>query len=416
MAAQLGPDAPLAVPTEPNVGNLGALRVCIAYDCLYPLTIGGAEHWYRTLGERLVGAGAQVIYLTRRQWTDEGPRIDGFRVVAVMPEADLYRADGTRRLRPPLRFGWGVLWWLFRHRRDVDVVRVASFPFFSLLATRLALLGTGKPVEVDWFEVWPRRFWLEYAGGFSGRVGFLVQETCIRLTSHAFVFWHHTEARLRAHGFRGRLTVLAGLLPPVARPSTGSISPAEPAVLFAGRMVKDKGVRLLPDALRIARSEHPSLRLIMVGEGPEQALLEGRLRELGLREAASFPGKVSDPELAELFATATCVVVASVREGYGLVVVEAAAAGTPSVVAANPENAATGHVVEGLNGFVVEPTPEGLARGIAAAIEGGDRLRRSTADWYRDHADSQGMLRAADEVIALHRLNGAPRQGAARST
>ena len=52
------------------------MRVCLVYDCLYPWTIGGAERWYRNLGERLAFEGHQVTYLTLRQW-DEPPAIDG---------------------------------------------------------------------------------------------------------------------------------------------------------------------------------------------------------------------------------------------------------------------------------------------------------------------------------------------------
>jgi glycosyltransferase involved in cell wall biosynthesis len=181
-------------------------------------------------------------------------------------------------------------------------------------------------------------------------------------------------------------------------------------------MIKDKGVRLLPDALRIAKSQFPSLRLVLAGEGPERALLERRCRELGLTESVSFLGRVPDAQLAELMATSSCVVIASLREGYGLVVAEGAAAGTPSVVAANPENAATGHIVDDVNGFVVEPTSEGLARGIVSVIEGGERLRKSAADWYESRADSMSMLRSADEMITLYSSENPRKQGSTQLT
>jgi glycosyltransferase involved in cell wall biosynthesis len=388
------------VPHDKN-RVLEELRICIAYDCLFPWTIGGAERWYRTLVERLAETGARVTYLTRRQWEDDPPEIEGVGVIAVMPEADLYRSDGTRKIGPPLRFGWGVFWWLVRHRSEVDRVRVANFPYFSLLAARAALLGTRKPLDVDWFEVWPLEFWRRYAGRVAGRLGFAIQALCIRLTDHAFVFWEHTATRLRAFGFDNQLTVLAGLFPANGRDTAFRLlrSHAEPVALFAGRMIKDKGVLLLPEAIAMARRELPALRLVMVGEGPEESLLQRRCAELDLAAAASFPGKVPDNELDELIASASCVVVASVREGYGLMVVEAAAAGTPSIVAANPENAATEHIVQGVNGFVVDPTSAALAQGILAAVAAGDNLRQSTIDWYQHRVDSMSMNHSAAEVV-----------------
>ena len=49
------------------------LRICLVYDCLFPYTVGGAERWYRNLGERLAADGHEVSYLTLRQW-DRGVR------------------------------------------------------------------------------------------------------------------------------------------------------------------------------------------------------------------------------------------------------------------------------------------------------------------------------------------------------
>ena len=52
------------------------MRVCVAYDCLYPYTVGGAERWYRNVALRLVAEGYDVTYLTMRQWDDaEAPDV-----------------------------------------------------------------------------------------------------------------------------------------------------------------------------------------------------------------------------------------------------------------------------------------------------------------------------------------------------
>src|SRR4051812_33372290 len=111
------------------------LRVCLVYDCLFPHTVGGAERWYRNVGERLAAEGHDVTYLTLRQWprgTDPG--VPGVHVVAVGPRIGLYTASGRRRIGPPLVFGFGVLAHLARRGGRYDVVHTASFPYFGLLA------------------------------------------------------------------------------------------------------------------------------------------------------------------------------------------------------------------------------------------------------------------------------------------
>ena len=80
------------------------MRVCLVYDCLYPHTVGGAERWYRNLGERLAADGHEVTYLTLRQW-DRGadPGVDGVDVRAVGPRMGLYARPGRRRRSGPRR-------------------------------------------------------------------------------------------------------------------------------------------------------------------------------------------------------------------------------------------------------------------------------------------------------------------------
>src|SRR2546423_9073361 len=99
------------------------VRICVAYDCLYPWTVGGAERWYRALATRLAEEGHEVTYLTLRQWP-RGERADvpGVELVTVGTQGDLYGSSGRRRIGPPLRFGFGVFRHLRRHGDRYDVV------------------------------------------------------------------------------------------------------------------------------------------------------------------------------------------------------------------------------------------------------------------------------------------------------
>jgi glycosyltransferase involved in cell wall biosynthesis len=399
-----GAEVTESLPRPSAEGRLVGKRICVVYDCLFPYTIGGAERWYRALAEGLAVEGARVTYLTRQQWSDEtDPAIPGVEVVAVSRFESLYVEDGTRRTLEPIRFGWGVFAWLARHRREFDAVHIGNFPYFSIIGARAALAASGTTVSVDWHEVWPYRFWREYTGAIGGTLGYVVQQLCVRLSPQAFTFWGFTAERLRTHKFRGHITVLAGLLPVGDRHITAVTDlPASPIALFAGRHIKDKGLRFLPGVLKVAREQIPGLRLVIAGEGPETPLVVDRLEELGLREEVDLVGKVEDGRLAELISSASCVLVPSLREGYGMMVVEAAAHGTPSVVAANPENAATGHVIEGINGFVVEPTDVGIAEGIVRAVAGGRELRQSAAAWFVEGAASKGMDVSVCEVVSAY--------------
>lgn len=380
--------------------SLAGRNICVVYDCLFPLTHGGAERWYRVLVDRFVAAGATVTYLTRRQWEGEPPDWPGVQVVAVSGASQLYDAEGTRRSGPALAFGAGTLSWMVRHRHDYHAVVVASFPFFSLLAARGALLGTSTPVFVDYHEVWSSSYWRTYAGRLTGTVGALIQGLCIKASRFAQVFTPESARRLRSLGLRGDVAVLSGLLPGSRETSVSSLAQSEsPMVLFVGRHVKHKGVALLPQILADARKSLPSLTMTVASDGPERVGVEMEVDRLGLTDAVLFTGPVSDDELFELFARASCTVVPSLREGYGIVVAESVSAGTPVVVADNPENLATHLVESGVNGFVVEPTVHGMAQGIVDTVAAGDALRRSTAEWGATYSATKSIDRSADEMV-----------------
>src|SRR5215210_5916381 len=375
------------------------MRVCLVYDCLFPYTVGGAERWYRNLGERLAADGHEVTYLTLRQWDRrERGEVAGVGVVAVGPRMELYADGGRRRILPPLVFGAGVLWHLLRHGGRYDVVHTASFPYFSLLAAALARPLRRFRLVVDWHELWSRDYWLEYLGAAAGRVGNLVQTLCLRVPQRAFCFSPLHERRLLEARVNGELTVLEGEY-------AGSLEPPEPAaaqpvVVFAGRHIPEKRVPALVPALALARERIPELRAELLGDGPEREEVLRLRSQHGLDDALELPGFVSAARVEATLARALCMVLPSSREGYGMVVVEAAALGTPSVVVAGPDNAAADLVSEGDNGFVAESaSPEDLAAAIERVHAEGPALRARTADWFRANAKRLSLDSSLERVL-----------------
>ena len=112
-----------------------------------------------------------------------------------------------------------------------------------------------------------------------------------------------------------------------------------------------------------------------------------------------MPGFVHAAEVEKAFRTAACMILPSRREGYGMVVIEAASVGTPSVVVRDEDNAATELVEEGVNGFIASSaSPEELAASIARAIAGGMELRRSTAAWFAANAHRLSFASSLERV------------------
>jgi glycosyltransferase involved in cell wall biosynthesis len=132
-------------------------------------------------------------------------------------------------------------------------------------------------------------------------------------------------------------------------------------VLFAGRLYRRKRVETLLRAAAMLRGRIPGLAVRLVGDGPHAAPLRRLARELPLGDAVHWLGDVPRSQLATEYNRADVFCLPSVQEGFGIVLLEAMAAGKPIVAsraAAIPEVAP--------HGLLVEPeNPEALA----AAIE-----------------------------------------------
>jgi glycosyltransferase involved in cell wall biosynthesis len=378
------------------------MRICLVYDCLFPYTVGGAERWYRNLGERLAAEGHEVTYLTLRQWArDERAEVPGVRVVTAGPQMELYGPAGRRRVLPPLVFGAGVLWHLLRRGGSYDVVHTASFPYFSLLAAALVRPLRRFQLLVDWHELWSADYWREYLGPVGGRIGGAVQALCLRVPQRAFCFSHLHARRLRAARVNGELTVLEGEYSGASE--AREPARAEPVVVFAGRHIPEKRVPALVPALALARERIPELRGELFGDGPERGELLRLRAQHGLDDSLDIPGFVSAERVESALARALCMVLPSRREGYGMVVVEAAALGTPSVVVADPDNAATDLVSEGENGFIApSASPEDLAAAIERVHAAGHVMRERTAGWYRANATRLSLDSSLETVVAAY--------------
>ncbi len=199
---------------------------------------------------------------------------------------------------------------------------------------------------------------------------------------------------------RGEVTVLEGEFAGVE--SDAQVEPYVDSdlVVFAGRHIPEKRVPALVPALAAL----PGLRAELYGDGPERGRVLALIAEHGLADRVSAPGFVDHARIDAALRRALCMVLPSRREGYGLVVIEACAAGTPAVVVADPDNAATELIEEGVNGFVAaSASPEDLAAAITRVREAGPELRASTAAWYAANARRLSLAESLERVAAAYR-------------
>jgi glycosyltransferase involved in cell wall biosynthesis len=113
--------------------------------------------------------------------------------------------------------------------------------------------------------------------------------------------------------------------------SPGGEKSPTPLAMAVGRLVPVKDFPRLVRVWARVLDEVPDARLVIVGEGYERPIIEEEIRRLGVVRSVELPGRVSDEELLDLYRRSWVATSASVREGWGMTLTEAAACGTPSV-------------------------------------------------------------------------------------
>jgi glycosyltransferase involved in cell wall biosynthesis len=177
--------------------------------------------------------------------------------------------------------------------------------------------------------------------------------------------------------------------------------------VFAGRHIPEKRAAALVGAVRHARRAIPELRGEVYGDGPERPAVLAAIERERMQGVVTAPGFVATEEVDAALRRALCMVLPSRREGYGLVVVEAAARGTPSVVVRAEDNAAVELVDDGENGVVAaSASPEDLAAAIVRVHEEGEALRASTRAWFARNAHRLSLSTSLDVVAASYAGRG----------
>lgn len=101
--------------------------------------------------------------------------------------------------------------------------------------------------------------------------------------------------------------------------------------MYAGSLTERKGVRLLLEAFAIAQEDHGDLTLTFYGDGPERAVLEARIDELGLDGQVRLPGSIPPERMVSAYAANDLLVHLSAYETFGMTLVEAVAVGIPVI-------------------------------------------------------------------------------------
>ena len=271
---------------------------------------GGSEVYVERIAAGLAAQGRPVtLFCAAHPGAPASERVGGIRVV---------RRGGRLGVYPHA-------WWahltgrLGGHEVVVDVQN--GLPFFSALWCRRPLVVLVHHVH--------REQWRVVLPPLQARVGWWIESRLAPRLYRRARYVAVSEATRRELVTLGvRPAAVTGMAPP--GPAAAARTPF-PSVCVLGRLVPHKRVELALEAAARIRPHLPGLRVRVVGQGWWEPRLREAVDRLGLGDAVELLGWVDEETKQRVLASSWALAMPSLKEGWGLAVLEAAASGTPTV-------------------------------------------------------------------------------------
>ncbi len=342
---------------------------------------GGSERYGEIVAQALANAGHEVTVFT----ADHG----------AAPRDEIRAGVRFRRRGGKLGVlarGWAALAFHRLGRVDVVVDTQNGVPFFSRLATR-------APVVVLVHHI-HREMWPVVYGPRAARLGWWIESRVAPRLYRSCQYIAVSEATKRELVRLGvdpdRVTVVHNGVEPA--PATVRCRDPRPTIVVLGRLVPHKRVEHVLTAAATLRPDFPGLQVRVVGDGWWQDRLEAHAVRLGVDDIVEFTGFVSEQDKHEALSQAWVLAMPSLKEGWGLCVMEAATHGVPSV-AYRAASGVAESIVDHETGLLVDGGVGRLHRGATPAAR-----RSGAAELARRQSTSPGRhLPLGRHRPSLHR-------------
>lgn len=357
---------------------------------------GGAEKYAETVCAGLAALGHDVTMLcAQHEGAPATERRDGVRVLRQGGRLGVYPAS-VRALRR-LERAEGPF--------DVVVDTQNGLPFW-------ARFGTRSPVVVLVHHV-HREQWPIVFGPLTARAGWLVESRVAPVAMRGLQYVavsQRTRDELAGLGVAPeRVTVIHNGTEPAL--ATGVDRHPRPRLVVLGRVVPHKRVEHAVEVVARLAARHPDLRLRVVGDGWWSDEVRAHAVALGVADRVDLLGHVDELTKHTELAAAWVALAPSVKEGWGLCVVEAASHGTPTVayrdaggLSESIVDGHTGHLVEDLDAMTAEV--ERLLEDPAARAALGRE-----AVLHAEHFTWPATVRAWERLLAARVAGAAPTGG-----
>jgi len=349
------------------------VKIAFIYDAVYPWVKGGVEKRIYELSKRLAKRH-EVHVFGFGWWGKEDLDFEGFRLRSVCKPARLYQG-GRRSIAAALKFSLNLIPKILKEK--FDVLDCQAFPYFSFFPSKFHELLRKSKLFVTWHEFWGD-YWFEYLGSM-GIFGKIVERAVARGSRRNIAVSKTVARHLESMGISCSVIPNGVSIEEIERCRASEISSD---VIFVGRLIKEKNLKLLLRSLSILKDRGYELDCTIIGEGPKRDAVEKEAKEL--RIDVRMENFLRYEEMIGRLKASKVLAFPSIREGFGISVLEANACGIPAVVVRSDKNAASELIVEGKNGFLSSNDAKEFAEKLVLAIENSKKMRKFCIEFARE--------------------------------
>ncbi|MFZ3059377.1 MAG: glycosyltransferase family 4 protein [Candidatus Methanoperedens sp.] len=373
------------------------MRIAFVYDAVYPWVKGGAEKRIYEVGKRLAEQGNEVHVFGVKWWDgSDQMQYEGMTLHGVCAPMELY-VNGRRSITEAIIFALKLFPYLVKEK--FDLIDASAFPYFSCFSVKLASIIRRTPVVITWHEVWGD-YWYEYMGspGFFGKQ---VEYIVSKIVSNYIAVSNMTKNGLELLGVNGNKIHIVPNGIDLKRISIIPPSPDECDIIFVGRLIREKNVDVLLEAVANVRETMPGVKCHIIGDGPEKERLVELAFNLGLSQNVRFFEFIEYDDVIAKIKSSKILALPSSREGFGIVVIEAFACGVPVITVKCPWNAAY-ELVNEKTGIVVNLEAAEIGSAICSLIKDASHRERM-ADAAKNEAEKYDWDKIAGKLSCIYK-------------
>ena len=337
--------------------------IAIASDRVYPYFKSGAEKRYWDIAQALKEEGHEVHFFTG-QWPGmkEHEVYEGINLHGVYKIKNYYKKS-KRSITESIIYAAALIPHLWKV--NYDILDCDQFPLGHILVARIITLIRKKKMFVVWHEVWGKLYY-KYIGIY-GFLGTFFEWFIVKISPTII-----SASDITAHKLISELQINENKIKKIGNFIDIDQIDATPAseiksdIIFVGRLMPHKNIKTFIDVIFELSRKFPDIKGLIVGTGPEEAALHQYVYSLNITNNVMFINNASKPQqVYALLKSAKILLHPSEREGFGLTIAEANAAGIPAITINHQDNASQYLIKQGVTGYVEPHNSSLLAQRIA---------------------------------------------------